>query len=185
MTENPYATPATPVADYIQPSTAGGAQQTPFFPVSAVKLAVMCLCTLNVYLIYWFYKHWQLVKERENSDIRPFWRGFFAIFFAYSLFKIVREVGVGLGLRTLPAGPLAAGFILTSLAWRLPDPYSLISFFAIFFILPVQAYINRANTLAEPNHDRNSRFVGWNWVAIVVGGGVFLLALLGMFLPEA
>jgi hypothetical protein len=53
--------------------------------------------------------------------------------------------------------------------------------------LPVQYHVNRLNALASPAHNRNSRFTGWNWVALVVGGGLMLLAIAGEFLvpPEA
>jgi len=58
-----------------------------YFPVSVAKLVVMSLVTFGLYEIFWFYKNWQLIKLREHSEIRPFWRAFFAIFYCYTLFK--------------------------------------------------------------------------------------------------
>ena len=72
------------------------------------------------------------------------------------------------------------------MTWRLPDPWSWISLSSFLSLLPVQHYANRLNAEASPSHDRNSRFGAWNWVAVVVGGGLALLVIAGMFIdPEA
>ncbi len=60
-----------------------------YFPVSLLKLVIMSVVTAGIYEIYWMYKNWALVREREKLDIRPFWRAFFGFFFCYSLFKRV------------------------------------------------------------------------------------------------
>jgi hypothetical protein len=63
------------------------------------------------------------------------------------------------------------------LTWRLPEPYDWISMMSFVFLLPVQHYVNRLNTLTTPAHDRNSRFTVWNWVGVVVGGSLMLLVI--------
>jgi len=49
-----------------------------YFPVSPLKLVVLATCTFGLYEIYWFYRHWGVVRERHNSGIMPFARAFFA-----------------------------------------------------------------------------------------------------------
>ena len=157
----------------------------PFFPVSVSKLITLSLFTLGVYELFWFYKNWRLVREREHSRILPFWRAFFGIFFCYAMFKQVRDFPVQtVSNEDLPAGALAAGWIITTLLWRLPDPYWLICFTSFVFMIPVQATAIRINEAVAPGHDRNAKFTPMNWVTIVVGGLVLILALIGMFLPE-
>ena len=86
-----------------------------YFAVSPLKLLVMSTCTLGLYEIYWYYKHWCSVKEREKSDIAPLGRAFFAFIFCYSLFKRIQATGQSHNIpRTIAPGPLAAGFILLS-----------------------------------------------------------------------
>jgi hypothetical protein len=51
------------------------------------------------------------------------------------------------------------------------------------FILPVQALANSINATAAPDHDPNARFTPWNWVAVVVGGAILVLGIIGTFLP--
>jgi hypothetical protein len=126
----------------------------PFFAVSLTKFAAMSVCTFGIYELYWFYKNWRLVKEREKVNISPFCRAFFAFFFCYQCFSRVRARAATVGLdHSLRTGPLAAGWIITVL-WRLPDPYWLVSMFEFLFVLPIQALANRINSTAVPGHDR-------------------------------
>jgi hypothetical protein len=156
-----------------------------YFPVSPVKLLVMSICTFGLYEIFWYYNNWCIIKEREESEIWPFARAIFAFFFCYPLFNRVRgtaesqEPG-----RSLAAGPLAAGWIIFTILAYLPDPFWLVSFFSVVFLVPVQATVNRINLAAHPGHDPNSTFTGWNKVGVVIGGLLLLLALVGTFLPS-
>lgn len=154
-----------------------------YFPVSPIKLAVLSICTFSLYEIYWFYKNWRLVKEREHSDIMPFWRAFFSFFFCYSLFQRIGKSAKERSLPPISAGWLAAGWIIVSLLWKLPDPYWLVSCLAFFFILPVQKTVNEINAQYAPDHDQNNRFRVWNIAAVVAGGIFLILIIIGSFLP--
>ena len=183
MSTNPYAPPVAVVADVTPLEDV--VAEPPFFAVSVAKLAVMSVCTFSLYEVYWFYKNWQRIAEREL--VWPLARAIFAVFYCYPCFARIRdhEGASQLGSR-LYAVPMAIGFIATSLTWRLPEPWDWISLSSFLFLLPVQSYANRLNALACPSHDRNSRFRGWNWAAVLIGGALMLLAIAGMFLdPEA
>jgi Domain of unknown function (DUF4234) len=181
MSSNPYAPPATEVADVPQNSSA----RPPFFAVSLAKLIVMSVCTLSMYEIYWFYQNWKRINERESEKVLPAARAIFAVLFCYQCFSRIRDFQRPAGTSTdLRAGPLATGWILSTIAWKLPDPYWWISMSAILFMIPVQAHVIRINAEVAPGHDPNSRFTAWNWVAIVFGGLLVLLALVGTFLPD-
>lgn len=161
--------------------------QAPYFAVSLLKLTVMSICTLGIYELYWFYKNWNLIKQRERTNISPFWRAapFFVLFFCHDCFSRIRADAASLGLhKSFPADPLAAGWIITSILWPLPDPYWLISMLAFLFILPVQALANRINSTITPHHNPNRRFTAWNLVSVVVGAIIIILALIGTFLPK-
>jgi hypothetical protein len=183
MDTNPYAPPKAVVADIsepVEPSTA-----PPLFAVSLLKLTVMSLCTGGIYEIYWFYRNWKLIGEREKSNIYPFWRAFFRVIFCYSCFARIRDIGKTTGLaKPLPAGGLATGWIVVTISWKLPDPYWWITYLAVAFLLPVQAHVNAINKIAAPEHDPNARFTVWNWLAIVAGGSLLVLAIIGMFVGQ-
>jgi hypothetical protein len=76
--------------------------QAPCFPVSLLKLTVMSICTFGIYEAYWFYKNWNLIKQRRRSNIAPFWRAFFAYFFCYQCFDEIRQEARKRDLTSLP-----------------------------------------------------------------------------------
>jgi hypothetical protein len=181
MESNPYAPPLAAVQD-AQPSAG---VLPPYFAVSVFKLGLMCICTLGFYQLYWFYKQWHSIRRREHTNVLPAARALFSVFYCYPCFRRIREHGVQMGIQpSLQAGAIATGFILCSLTWRLPDPYGWIAMASMFFLLPVQAHANEINAVAAPAHERNAKLTGWNWLAIVPGGTLMLLAIIGSFLPE-
>jgi len=158
--------------------------KTPFFAVSLFKLAVMTFCTAGLYELYWFYKNWQAVRDREFSTINPTLRTAFALFFCYRLFAKVRNLGLTVNApSSLAAGWLATGWIVTGLIGLLPDPWSLISMCTFLFLLPVQRVINQINQICAPGHAPNDTFSRWNWVWIGIGL-VLTIAAINMAIPN-
>jgi hypothetical protein len=178
MEENVYAPPKAVVADV---TSIKNNAEVRFFAVSPAKLVVMSVCTLGVYQIYWFYKHWVLIKERSEPHIIPWGRALFGFFWCYSCFEFIRNEERQLGVEpTLLAGPLATGWIAASLTYRLPEPYFLIGFLSPLLLVPAQRHVNRINALVAPDHDKNTRFSGWNWLTVVAGGTFVGLIMLGL-----
>ena len=110
----------------------------------------MSLLTFSLYQFYWFYRHWQIEKQREHPRIMPVGRSLLVYFFCYPLFKRIAARGAAHRLTPLPAGWLALGWIVTSLMGELPPPYLLAVFLTGFFLLPVQRVANAVNTLRGP-----------------------------------
>lgn len=182
MDENLYAPPTAVVADIAPIKDDAGLL---FFAVSPFKLVLMSICTLGLYQVYWFYKHWALIRERSEPHIIPWGRAIFGVFWCYSCFKSIREDERRLGVApALPAGPLTIFWIVVTLTSRLPPPYVLICFLSPLPLVQVQRHINHINGLVAPDHDRNMRLSAWNWMAVVVGGIFFGLVLLGLALPR-
>lgn len=176
---NPYAPPAAPVADL---EDRAGSGMAPFVSVGLFKFAVMSLVTFGFYEVFWFYWNWRLVRARTGAKITPVARAIFAIIFCYPFFAEVKKYSAQSA--QLAAGPLAAGWIVTSLLFKLPEPAFLLSLLAFVFALPVQAQINRINAEVAPEAPRNERFSGLNWVGIVLGGLLLVLSIIGSFVPE-
>jgi hypothetical protein len=152
-----------------------------FFDVSIPKLVVLSVCSLGIYELYWFYKNWQIVRVRERSDISPLWRAAFGFFFCYAMFKRVRECDAQTGgTGALPAGALAAGWMVVTFLWQLPDRYSLMANLSCLFMVPVQAAANRINGIAD-SHNKNVRCTVWTGLTVALGGSVLVLDALGVF----
>jgi len=179
---NVYAPPTARVSDVPESHALSGDESPPFFSTSVLKLVLLSLFSFGIYELYWFYRQWKYVKEREGIDIQPFWRAFFGFFFCHAFFEKVRSYDhPALERSSLAAGPLTAGWILFTLAWRLPDPYWLLDNLAVLFLIPVQLRVNHINSVVAPGHDRNVRFTWLNWLTLILGGGLFTLALFGTF----
>jgi hypothetical protein len=183
MSSNPYAPPQSEVKDI------GGDQNEQskkplYFPISFSKFIVMNFGTFGLYRIYWFYQNWKLIKEREGRDIVPIARAIFQIFFAYSLFKHIRDETERRDLApSLSAGLIFSLWIPLIVVSQVPGPLSLLTFAAVFLFLPVQNWANKVNAHAAPDHDRNSRLVGWNWAAILIGIPLLVLAAISLTEP--
>ena len=156
-----------------------------FFSASPFKVTVMCLATLGFYQIYWFYKNWKLIKEREKTEIMPFWRAVFSVFYCASCFNRIGAMGGSLGLgSSINAGILSAVWILLTIAQRLPDPYWLVSFLSFLCLLPVQSLANSINSSVSPDFRPNERFTGWDIPIVIFGGLLFILLLGATFFPS-
>jgi hypothetical protein len=155
-----------------------------YFPVSLIKLAVMSVCTFGLYEIYWFYRNWALVKQRERSHVNPVAYAILAYFSCYPLFRRIRATAAERKLQ-MPAHPgiLAVSWVVTTLTWKLPDPYGLASFAAVGFLLPVQLTVNRINSAVAPSHNVNEHFSRWNVAALVIGIPLLAASVAVVFWP--
>jgi hypothetical protein len=168
------------------PEEAEAYRAIPQFNVSVLKLAVMSLCTLGFYQLYWSYKQWDAIRRRDKQAISPGWRAFFAPLWAFSLFPKIHELATKHGLPAAwSATGLALGFFVLGATWRLPAPYSLIALFAFLPLLVVQRAVNELNAIAAPEADRNDKYTGKNLVVIVLGALLLVLVILGNLLPDA
>jgi len=189
---NPYAAPlSTDLAPGQAASANDGAM---FLHIGPARLALMSLLTLGLYERYWIYRNWRYVKERNAaySQIKPFWRGIFGIFYVHALFRLIhknREMNQILPAR-FQASMLGTGWVILTIigyvAGRSDDPTIsglgiLVSAPSFLFLLPVQRYINAVHG-ALPVPPPYYRFSAGHVVCLVVGL-VILLLIAASFLP--
>lgn len=179
-TINPYEPPRSAVSNEVTRTAS-----PVFFTTSTLKFAVMSICTFGLYELYWFYKNWVQVKARDGTSISPFWRAFFAPFWAYSYFKHVKTSANENDVpESLSISLLAAMYFIAVALSQSPDPYWLIGFLSFAFVLPVNSVAVACNRKLLANFENNESFTGWNWVAVVIGGVSILLSVVGAFLPQ-
>ncbi|HSB44463.1 MAG TPA: hypothetical protein VLD60_05590 [Nitrospira sp.] len=156
-----------------------------YFPVSLTKFVVMNFCTFGMYQFYWFYENWKFIREREQSDVSPFWRTAFAFIYCYPLFEKIWSSAASLEIGQPFSVPfLATGWILSSLLGVLPDPYAMAAFLSFLFLIPVQQTANRINESLAPGHDRNDRLTAWNTVAVVIAALLFILVVIAIIISR-
>jgi hypothetical protein len=180
MSTNPYAPPNAVVADI---PVADVTQEPPLFAVSAFKLVIMSVFTLGLYQIYWFYRNWSCIKERDRSRILPALRSIFGIIFCYSCFARIRRDTATTGSPSFPAGLIATVWILAQIASQFEATW-FVSLFSVLLLIPIQNVVNRHNGIVVPDHDRNDSIKGWNWVWIACGGLLLAAGVIGTLMPE-
>jgi len=155
----------------------------PFFAVSLAKLAIMNLCTLGLYQLYWFHENWRCIRRREGADLSPARRTLLFPFFCPACFGRIRAFDRALNGRSrLHSAWLATGYLVMNLADLLPEPWPLITLLAFAFVLPVQACANRLNAqVCTAPFDRNTRIRGWNWLVVGVGGVLLIVGIVAAF----
>lgn len=156
-----------------------------FFTASTPKLLLMAAFTFGIYNLYWFYRNWKSYAPHMDKKIKPFWRATFAPIYAFGLFKIIKKEADQLGvMNDLRPVVLGIVYFLFSGTWDVPEPFWLVSYFSFIPVAIVNAAALEINQKAVPGFVENDKFKGWNWVALVLGGFVFLMGIADAFLPD-
>lgn len=168
-------------------TAASAKADTPFLYISTNRLIVMSILSFNLYEAYWIYKNWRYVKERDNLNIKPFWRGIFGFFYCYGLLRRIHEDAQARAVQA-PAfspGRLATGWVILMVLANAIDRVpamaaSAISAFipSFLFLVPVQNYINAVCSRQSPN----GAYYKWSSghiVCLVIGIIFWALILLG------
>jgi hypothetical protein len=199
MSDSIYAPPQADLG-----STPVESISAPFYVVSVKKVMVLGLLTFGLYFVYWHYQNWRqyrdwhLARTQESLGIWPVPRGIFSIFFMHSLFRNVKayaddnerhidwEPGtIATILVTLTiVGNLLDRAAMRNIGYPVTDILSLIVLAPLLYLYTrVQPIINAS--CGDPESKSNSDFTVANWVWIVIGALLWVLALAGFLIdPE-
>ena len=192
-TENIYQTPEAPLLSQDDPT-----QALLFFTTHRRKMIILSVCTLNMYSVYWFYKHWSAQRLNGGRDCLPALRAIFQVFFVFSLFSTIKyDAELKKLIVTWSAGWLAAFYILCTIVGSIIErfgdntqnlsSYSLISLVCYLLpIIPLVLVQQTANVLnGDPKGLKNATLSWQNWIFIILGILWWLLVMVGLFLPSA
>jgi len=154
--------------------------------LSVQKFVILSIASLGLYDIWWLYKTWRFFKEKDDLDIMPALRALFSILFLYGLFeniqKYARSNGVTKGFSSIGC---FIGFFITNFSGYLPDPYWLIAFFGVLFLIPALHTLNDAIRNSGTYELNESGKYNGRQIAIVIFGFVFyVLTIMALFIPE-
>lgn len=129
-----------------------------YIPIS--RLIFISVISCGLYEVYWIYKNWSYLKQRDNLDIMPFWRGWFGIFFCHSLFNKIhqdRELN-RFEKASFQASPLATLWVIMIITANILSNLgntviTIITLLLPAFLcfVPVQKFINKVNSKRNPN----------------------------------
>jgi hypothetical protein len=161
--------------------------ELPLFPVATHKLVVLSICSFSLYEVYWFYQQWKRVQTATGEIGWPLPRAIFAPLWAYPLFSRIRDLCLAEEVEMKwSAGVLAVSFFLLTVAYRLPDPWWLVSVASVIPVAVVQRSAQRVNAkhAAENSEGMNTSYGPGNVATIVFGGLILLLAVIGTLSPD-
>ena len=181
----PRSAPPAPGEPFIAPGEIPN--DAMFFHISGARLVLMSIASWGLFELYWIYRNWQYLKERDGLNIRPFWRGIFGIFFIHKLMGTIHDdpqanrlVKAGFS-PSLLATVWVVLMLVGNIAGKADDPGLnllglLVSFPSFLLFLPVQNYINSVNEARSPN----SPYTRWSpgqYACLAVGILIWLVML--------
>lgn len=148
------------------------------------KFILLCVITFGFYELFWFYKTWKFLKEKNNLDISPFWRTFFSGLYAGSNAKYVLNLVKTVNYQNEYSPTLIGiSYIILNVFWRLPEPYWLLSFFSFLPMIPMVKAMNFYWQYENPNLPLK-KFSWWQIILIISGIIFLILMLIGIFFSE-
>lgn len=190
----------SPTVDGASLASADGAPM--FYVVSLRKFTVLFVATLSLYLIYWFYKNWDLYKDRcpyaseVGSTVWPVPRAVFSVFFVHALFREVKAYGrdhpVVAAWRNNWHATTVVIILLLSTALDRASAHGLGSpttdIASLVIILPLLIELRKAQAMInascnDPEGSGNSSFTRANYAWIGAGVVFWVLIVIGIFTP--
>ena len=158
------------------------AVESRYHVVPVWRFVLMSVLTFGVYEVYWFWKNWACVKRADGSDIWPVPR---AIFAGFTYFALLTDLNTQLAARgvqrELSAG-LGVGFLLASMLYRLPEPYSLLTLTSVVFLIPAAKAMRELASEAALAEGAAWRLR--HTVVAVLAVPFFVLAAIGLSMPD-
>jgi hypothetical protein len=154
--------------------------------ISIEKFIFLSIVSFGIYEIWWVYKVWKFYKQKEKSDIFPFARTIFSIFYLPSLFEKNLVFAQEKGYQDSYSPQLLfGGFIGMNFLSRLPDPFWLISMLSFLLIIPPFKALNFAlKNSTEFKVTEETSFSSRQIALIVIGLIWWVLVIVALTIDE-
>jgi len=164
-----------------------------FYGIHPRNLVIFSILTLGFFDVIFFYKAWKHIKKIEKSDISPFWRAIFLIFFCHDYFeRVIGEAHSRQYQTKLKSGFVAFSYIVpiitANLSGLIGDFNSTLGYVAIAFgfvsVIPIYLIQKTAVLVNNQQNEINSKANSSVGKVSLVGtfiGGIFI-TLLGIII---
>ena len=107
------------------------------------NFCLLNILSLGLYQLFWFYKHWNFIRENKDSNILPVWRSLLTLFFGYPLFRKFYRLAVEKGFnRKTPIGLIFILYIALTLAGELSEYLWILPLFSFIPLIPILNMMN-------------------------------------------
>ncbi|KKH93186.1 hypothetical protein EO95_00285 [Methanosarcina sp. 1.H.T.1A.1] len=147
------------------------------------KFALFSIASLGLYQMYWNYKSWKFLKEKDNLEVSPFWRAFFMPIFMSSLFDKFSDMLKAEGRQTNYPTPflIFIWMILNTVCPYAEGPLLLLIYLSFIAFIPVLNSLNVYWSEMSPELPEKP-LTGWQITLLIIGIVFFSIILLGTFL---
>jgi hypothetical protein len=159
-----------------------------FLYIPVARLILLSIASFSLFEAYWIYKNWRYIKERDQLNINPFWRGWFGIFFCHSLLRRIHEdeEARSIQMPSFSPGGQATGWVVLlivsiAISSARSIAASIIAAFVPSFLcfVPVQNYINSVSARRNPGQPYY-RWSSGHIVCLVFGIIIWVILLFGL-----
>lgn len=149
---------------------------------SVKHFCILCIFSFGLYPFFWFFKHWQYLKDEKKLDISPSLRTVLPFIFGYSLFREFYLLAVEKGYKK--RFPLFFLFLIYAIILILgalkTTIFSLIAYFSFILLIPVLNMMNFYYVKEQPDHKiRTKLSKGEKAFLLVIWGTLLFLAIFG------
>lgn len=104
------------------------------------RFAVLYVLSLGIYQLYWYYHHWDLIRNKTGETFNPALRTLFIVIFGYPFFRRVKRMAHEKGYSGNPPMFLLFIFYIAAAVYGYYIP--LVSLMNFVFLLPVLSTLN-------------------------------------------
>lgn len=144
VTEKQHTEKTETISSFQQEVVIETENKLPFSEYQSVKhFCILCIFSFGLYTFFWFFKHWQYLRDEKKGDFNPSFKTAFTLFFGYSLFREFKLLAVEKGYKKrLPLALLFMLFFILALTAALHGTIVLFSFFAFLPLIPIHQMMN-------------------------------------------
>lgn len=152
--------------------------------IAVWKFILLSVVTFGLYELYWFYKTWKFLKERNNLNISPFWRTVFSGLYAGSNAKHVLNISKTVNYQG-NYSPTIIGltYFGLNLTNSLSEPYFLLAFLGFIPLIPIVRAMNYYWQQENPNLLQKG-FTAWQIILIMLGAVLVIFTILSVLYPD-
>ncbi|MEE9425030.1 MAG: hypothetical protein V3V18_08610 [Methylococcales bacterium] len=149
-----------------------------YFLVSPARFIVFSAFTFGIYNIYWAYKNWSYIREREQSSISPFWRAIFHLLWFYPLLSNIAQHSStpylkNIGIKVF----LTASYVIIDMLSESSVPFMMLWLLIPLPLLPaVLALAKDGDCYTSRGHN-----IVWTIPVVLIGIPVFAFIILSSF----
>jgi hypothetical protein len=142
---------------------------------SVSRFVALYVLSLGTYQLYWYYHHWDNIRNKTGETFNPALRTLFVVIFGYPFFRRVKKMAREKGYKA--NAPMLLLFVLYVAAASFGYIFSLISLLNFIFLIPVLHALNFYYIAEQPDRKIRKGFSPNELLFLIIITSINLLLL--------